>query len=137
MMNLREDKGYTYHVSAAYDSLAYDGSFQIDLETSHEHVQPALAVIREELHRIRTEIVSDKELQTVKNYLMGNFLSMIDGPFNWAETLRTLYGERLTTDYLPALVDEVRQIDAKRLHKLAQMYLQDEDLWTVVVGSDA
>ncbi|RME97628.1 MAG: insulinase family protein, partial [Bacteroidetes bacterium] len=71
---------------------------------------------------------------TVKNYLMGNFLSMIDGPFNWAETLRTLFAEHLSIDYLPALVEEVKSIDAARLQQLAQTYLQEEDLWTVVVG---
>jgi predicted Zn-dependent peptidase len=134
MMNLREDKGYTYHVGAAYDSLAYDGSFQIDLETSHEHVEPTLKVIREELERLRDVPIPAKELQTVRNYLMGNFLSMIDGPFNWAETLRTLFAEHLGQEYLPGLAEEVLTIDAQRLQQLAQEYLDEEALWTVVVG---
>ncbi|RME94768.1 MAG: insulinase family protein, partial [Bacteroidetes bacterium] len=64
MMNLREDKGYTYHVSAAYDSLAFDGSIQIELETSHAYVAPALQEVKQELRRLREEPIPDKELQT-------------------------------------------------------------------------
>ncbi len=134
MENIREDKGYTYNISAAYDTLRFDGTFQIDTDVSTEYVEPTLAEIKRELKRLQEEPVPQAELQMVRNYLMGSFLTMVDGPFNWAETVRTIKAENLTLDALRALIHTVQTIDAPSLQRLAQQYLQDSDLWTVVVA---
>jgi len=134
MTNIREEKGYTYQISAAYDSLRFDGAFQIDTEVSPDLVQSCLKEIHLELDRIQNDLVPKKELKMVQNYLMGSFLSMIDGPFNWAETLRTLWVEQLDVTAFQALINSVQDINSSEIRDLAQTYLKKEDLWTVVVG---
>ena len=134
MENIREDKGYTYNISAAYDTLRFDGTFQIDTEVSTEYVEPTLIEIWRELKRLREEPIAKEELQMLRNYLMGSFLTMIDGPFNWAETVRTLKAENMPIEALQELVHTVQNIQPRQLQDLAQQYLQDADLWTVVVA---
>lgn len=134
MENIREDKGYTYNISAAYDTLRFDGTFQIDTEVSTEYVDATLTEVQLELRRLREELVSEDELEMVRNYLMGSFLTMVDGPFNWAETIRTLKAENLAVDQLKALIATVQQIQPAELQRLAQQYLREEDLWTVIVA---
>ena len=134
MENIREDKGYTYNISAGYDSFRWGGTFQIDTEVSPEYVQQTLQEIRHEIARLRDELIEEEELQMLRNYLMGSFLTMVDGPFNWAETVRTLLTEQLGTTDLANLIKTVQDISPKEIQRLAQRYLQDEDLWTVIVG---
>lgn len=134
MENIREDKGYTYNISAAYDTLRFDGTFQIDTEVSTEYVEPTLIEIQRELKRLREEPIPAEELQMLRNYLMGSFLTMVDGPFNWAETIRTLKAENLSVEALQALIQTVQNIQPDTLQELAQRHLQEADLWTVVVA---
>ncbi|MEZ4983909.1 MAG: insulinase family protein [Saprospiraceae bacterium] len=79
MANVREDKGFTYNISAAYDSQRFHGALQIDTEVSPEHVDATLSEIRQELLRLCEEPVPEEELTMVQNYLMGSYLSMVDG----------------------------------------------------------
>jgi predicted Zn-dependent peptidase len=134
MENIREDKGYTYNISASYDSFRHSGTFQIDTEVSPEFVAPTLKEIHYELARLRDELVEEEELQMLRNYLMGSFLTMVDGPFNWAETVRTLLTEDVDISNLSNLIETVNEITPEELQRLAQKYWQEEDLWTVVVG---
>jgi predicted Zn-dependent peptidase len=137
MENIREDKGYTYNISAAYDSLRFDGTLQIETEVSPEFVEPCLREITHEIQRLQQELVPAEELEMLKNYLMGAFLTMIDGPFNWAETIRTLLVEQLDTSALNQLIQKVQNIQAEEIRSLAQQYLRPEDLWTVIAESSA
>lgn len=136
MSNIREDKGYTYHIGASYDPLRFDGAIFIDTEVSPEQVNATLREIHLEMKRLREELVSDEELTMLRNYLMGTLLTMVDGPFNWGETVRTLLIEELPVTTLADLVQSVQGITAADLQQLAQTYLQPDDWWTVVVGEE-
>lgn len=136
MENIREDKGYTYNITASYDTMLFDGALLIDTEVSPEYVAPTLAEIHKELHRLMHEPVAEAELDMVKNYLMGSFLAMVDGPFNWAETVRTLLVERSAPQTLEQLVHDVLHITPHDLQVLAQRYLDPTTWWTVVAGGD-
>jgi len=134
MENIREDKGYTYNISASYDSMRFDGAFHIETEVSPDFLEPTLREIRLEMARLQNEPIPADELEMVRNYLMGSFLTMIDGPFNWAETVRTLLVEQLDTTALQRLVETVQTITAEQLQDLAQRYFNPQDNWTVLVG---
>lgn len=134
MENIREDKGYTYNISAAYDTLRFDGTLQIDTEVSTEYLEPTLVEIHREMKRLQEELVEEQELQMLRSYLMGSFLTMVDGPFNWAETVRTLKAENQGAKALQGLIDTVRDIKPAELQRLAQTYFRTEDLWTVIVS---
>lgn len=134
MTNIREEKGYTYSISAAYESLRFDGAFHIDTEVSPEYVDPCLQEIHLEIERLQNDLVSNDEITLVRNYLMGSFLSMLDGPFNSAETLRTLWIEQLDLPAFQALIQSVKEMNSSKIRDLAQTYLKKEDLWTIVVG---
>jgi predicted Zn-dependent peptidase len=94
-----------------------------------------LIEIYREVDLIQNKLVEEEELEMVKNYLLGNFLSMLDGPFNVSEVVKTIVTERLDFPFFNKLVKTVQDITAEDLQKLAQKYLNTEDMWEVVVGS--
>lgn len=134
MMNLREDKGYTYGVYSSTEPMLYDGYFTISTEVAKGAANDAIREIYGEFKRLREELVSDDEMQMVRNYILGYLLNGLDGPFNVTEIIKTFVTEGVDTKYYDDLVHEVKTITPERLRNLANKYLREEDMYEVVVG---
>jgi zinc protease len=134
MTNLREDKGYTYNIYSSLDAMRYDGYFYIGTETGTSHTTATLEQIYLEMQKLQDNPISAKELEMVRNYLMGNFLTMLDGPFNVAEVVKTLISDLLPLSFFESLVQTVQEIQAEELQLLAQKYFNRQDMWEVIVG---
>lgn len=134
MANIREEKGYTYNIYSMLDAMHYDGCMYIGTEAGNEFVNDTLQQIYHEMRLLQEERIDEEELSMVRNYLMGNFLTMLDGPFNVSEVVRTQAMEGLPMSYFESLTEKVRTITAEELQSLAQRYLNREDMWEVVVG---
>lgn len=134
MANIREDKGYTYNVYSSIDVMQYGGQFMIGTEVGHEFVEDSLSQIYLEMDRLQQEPVGEAELHMVRNYLLGNFLTLLDGPFNVAEVVRTQVLDDLPMDYLEQLAQTVRHISPETIQQLAQRYLNKAQMVEVIVG---
>ena len=134
MTNIREDKGYTYNIYSTIDALHRDGYFYIGTEVGTKFAEPALKEIYNELDLLCNEKIGVDELQMVKNYMLGNLLTMLDGTFNVSDVVKTIVTEQLGFDSFEVLVESIHQTTPDQLQKLAQQYLRKEDMWEVVVG---
>ncbi len=134
MANIREDKGYTYNVYSMLDTMLFDGCFYVGTEVGNEFVADTLRQIYHEMEVLQTDLIGEEELAMVRNYLMGSFLTMLDGPFNIADLVKTLVVERTPLSTFHELVETVRTIRPDALRELARKYLRREDMWEVVVG---
>lgn len=134
MTNIREEKGYTYNIYSMLETMRYDGSLLIGTEVSPEYVEPTLREIEREMKLLQETMVDEEELTMVRNFLLGNFLTMLDGPFNVSEVIRTLVLDELPLSTFDEWVSTVQNIDAAALQGLAQKYLNKADLWQVIVG---
>ncbi len=137
MANVREDKGYTYNIYSVLDSMSYDGSFLISTEVGNEFAGETLQEIYREMEALQQKPVSNEEFEMVQNYVMGTFLTMLDGPFNVAEVVKTMVVEHLPIAHFEAFVQRVQAITPSELMRLAQQYLDANDWYEVVVGDQA
>lgn len=135
MANIREDKGYTYNVFSTLDALHYDSCFYLGTEVGNEFVEPTLLEIYREMDLLSMELASPKELEILRNFLLGNLLSMIDGAFNVASIIKAIVVEELDPGNFDDLVHLVKTISAEDLRDLAQKYLQRDAMWEVIVGA--
>lgn len=134
MTNLREDKGYTYGVYSSVEPLRYDGYFNVSTEVAKGAAGAALSEIYHEFERLREKPIGNEELQMVRNYLLGLFLTALDGPFNTSEMIRTLISEGSELDFFDDMVTTVKTITPKEIQDLANKYLKRENMYEVVVG---
>ena len=134
MANIREDKGYTYNIYSSIDTMYQDGCFYIGTEVGNEFLEPTKQEIYKELYTLQTEFVEEQELEMVRNYLLGNLLTMFDGPFNTGEVIKTMVLEDLPKQSFYDLVENIKTISPDQIQHLAQKYFKAEDLWEVVVG---
>jgi predicted Zn-dependent peptidase len=112
----------------------YDGYFYVATEVGNEYIKPTIEEIYKEIDILQNELISKTELKMVKNYLLGNILTMIDGPFNVAEIIKSYVIEDIDVNQFQQSIDILKNITARQLRDLAQKYLKKEDLWQVIVG---
>jgi zinc protease len=135
MANIREDKGYTYNIYSTVDPMVYDGYFYIGTEVGNEFAEAAIREIYSEVSRLQQDLVPEEEMTMVRNYLLGNLLTMLDGPFNVSEVTKTMVVEGLPTNAFEDLVRTIREVSSEEIRVLAQRYFQADDLWEIVVGN--
>jgi zinc protease len=135
MENIREEKGYTYNIYSSLEPAIYDGYFYISTEVGNEFTQATLDEIYKEIDLLQTELVSAKELKMVKNYLLGNMLNLVDGPFNISDLYKVYITEGLDYQSFAHLVKTIKDIKATEIRTLAQRYFQKKDFFEVVAGA--
>ena len=135
MANIREDKGYTYGIGAGLVSMRHTGHLTISTEVGKDVSSAALAEIFFEIEKLRNELVPQKELDTVRNYLLGVMLKGLDGPFalasKWRSYLKYGVGSEAHTD----TIRQINEMTSARLIELAQCYLQEKDFKVVTAGA--
>ncbi|MDY0077898.1 MAG: pitrilysin family protein [Bacteroidales bacterium] len=136
MTNIREDKGYTYGINSQVMPMRHATTFAISTQTGAAVTQNALKEINLELDRLRNEIVSDDELELVKNYLNGSYLRALDGVFNQAERFRSAYDSGLGMQFYVESLKRIQETTADEINALAIKYLDPKSMRTVVVGDD-
>ena len=135
MKNIREKKGFTYNIGSASDTLLCDSFFYISSEIGNEFVDKALVEVYKEIAVLQNDLIEDSELAMVRNYLLGNFLNMVDGPFAINDVIRTYVIEEMPLSHFSQFVETIRTITPTELRDLAQKYLKKGDMFEVVVGT--
>ncbi len=134
MSNIREDKGYTYGIGSAIASYEHDAVFTIATEVGKEVSEAALQEIHHEIHQLRTALIPTEELDTVRQYLQGVYMSSFDGAFALADRFRDIHHFGLDYDYYQKYLQTVQQIRPEKLRELAVAYLDPESMVTIVAG---
>lgn len=134
MANIREDKGYTYGIFSSMDMMLHDSYFYIGTEVATDVTEKTLEEIYKELKILKETLVSKEELERLRNYMLGNLLATLDGPFNVAQVSRALILEKLEFSFFDKMVDCIKTIQPEELQALARKYLKTEDMTEVIVG---
>jgi len=136
MTNIREEKGYTYGIGSFVLILKQASYLVISTEVGNTYVEPTLSEIALEMRKLQTEPISENELETVKSYLLGEFLRDFDGPFALASSFKAINDFDLDYSFYDEALKVLRNITSAELMQLAQQYLNPEDFHTVVAGSN-
>jgi zinc protease len=134
MKNIREEKGFTYGISSNMPSFRRDGYFLIGTDVNKENTQQTLDEIRKEIHILQTEPVSADELETVKNYMAGEFVGSLNTPFEIADRYKVILLDDLPADFLSTYIQRLRAVTPTDIMATAMTYLTQGDLREVVVG---
>ncbi len=134
MQNLREDKGYTYGAYSSVDDLAQTGYFYLDTEVGQAVKIDALAQIYKEMDILSEKLIPKNELDMVRSYLMGSYLTALDGFFNLSNLLSDMVKFNLEPDFFQQLITQSQTIDSPTLRELARTYLDKNQLIEVLVS---
>ena len=133
MSNIREDKGYTYGIYSSLSPFTNGGALTIHTEVGRDVVEPSVKEIYKEMEVLCNEKADEEELMLVKNYLLGNLLGDLDGPFSILQRWRSLILNGLTIEHFNKNISVYKTITSGDLILLAQKYFEKDDFYEVVV----
>lgn len=133
MANIREEKGYTYGIHSQIYNYRKDGALLIATEAGRDVCELAVKEIYKEMDLICNERVDEEELLLVKNYLLGNLLGDLDGPFSIMQRWKNIILNDLPAEQFDSNIEIYKTITPAKLQELAQKYLNKEDYYELVV----
>ncbi len=136
-MNLREKHGYTYGANSSISSDKLVGSFRASSSVRNEVTDSAIVEFLHELKNIKTNNVTDEELQNVKNYLTGSFARSLENPQTIATFAINIDRYNLPADYYTNYLKKIAEVSLQDVDEMAERYIIPKNAYIIVVGKGA
>ena len=133
-MNLREDKKYTYGARSYFDFRHGPGSFVVATAVRTDATAPAIQEILKEIQTIRSEPVSDEELQAAKNRYTLSLSGYFQTVAGIGNMMANIYLYDLPKDYYQRLPERLAAVTVADVQRVANEQLHPDALSIVVVG---
>jgi zinc protease len=137
VMNIREDKGYTYSPRSSVHALRQHGYFSVSAAVRNDVVAASLTEIFYEMDKLRSLAVPGSELSDAQNYVTGVFSMGLATQDGLLSQLSTVALNELPDDYLESYRERVRTLTPADLLETAQRYFDSANMQIVVVGDRA
>jgi zinc protease len=134
VMNIREDKGYTYSPRSSVNPLKQHGYFSVSAAVRNEVVAASLTEIFYEIDKLRSLLVPEAELANAQNYLTGVFSMGLATQEGLLAQFSTVELNELPADYLETYREKVRALAPEDLMATARKYFDSANMQIVVVG---
>jgi zinc protease len=134
VMNIREQKGYTYSPRSGLHALRQYGYFTVGAAVRNEVVAATLTEMFYEMDRMRAVPVTAEELDSARNYLTGVFSLGVATQEGLLGQLSTVYLDRLPESYLETYRERIRALTADDVLAAARRHFDSANAQIVVVG---
>jgi zinc protease len=131
---LRQKRGLVYNVSSEMKSDKDRGDLEIDLNASPGNVAPSIAIVREQLDRLRTQPVSESELASAKLRLISSALLSEASARGQLSEILELAQNGLPNDYFSTLQLRYANITPADIQRVARTYLRPDQLIQIYAG---
>ena len=131
---IRERRGLVYAVYGYFRQYADVGQGVVYAGTDVQRIDETIEAILGELHRLRTELVPEEELQRTKELRRGRILMGLEDSRSvagWIGSQELTFGEILTPEEVMVRIDAVT---SEEMLDLARTLLHDEVLNLAIVG---
>lgn len=133
---VRSRQGLAYSVygywSPRYD---YPGTFIAGGQTRSDATVQFIKSLQEEIKRIQTQPITEKELNFAKESTLNSFVFNFQNPVQTLSRLMRYEYYGYPKDFLFNYQKVVKATTTKDVQRVAQQYLKSDDLVTLVVGS--
>ena len=132
MSNIREEKGYTYGISAGIAPYPGQGILVINTETANEFVEPLVREVYHEIDRLQNDPVPEDELFMVKNYMLGEMCRSYESAFSLADAWMFVQVSGFGDTHFEDVLNTIKNITPEEIRELAGRYLCKEKLLSLI-----
>lgn len=134
MKNIREDKGLTYGIYSGFSHLSQAGYFVISADVKKSNREEAIEEIIKEIIRMQIDLVDSNELDTIRNYMLGQLQSSVNTPFELASKFKSLLFNGLSYSYYTSLIHTINHITPEEIREITNKFLNPSAMRVITVG---
>lgn len=135
MANIREDKGYTYGISA-FPTPRLEGTFiNIECQTDNSHVNDVLRETETEIARLAETLMPEEEITGIRRLLLSSLASVLDSPFSMLDFHINLDALGVTGDSYTRQVEAATAMTPAIIREATVKYLVDAPRLTALAGA--
>ncbi len=131
-LELRDKKGLAYVVRSAYDVARLSANFSIYIATEPKNIETSLKGFEEEIEKIKTNLVSDEELENAKNNLFGKWAFISETNSQQANWLAHYGIMGFGFDFHKNAVEKIKAVTPQDIKECANRYFNDKSVLTVL-----
>lgn len=133
-MNLREKHGYTYGARSGINPDKYASMFRTSVSVRNEVTDSTVVETLKEIHRIRTENVTEENLKNVKAGYSGKFVRALEKPRTIANYALNIKKNDLPEDFYKNYLKNINAVTIADVKRVANKYFDIDHARVVVVG---
>ena len=131
---VREKRGLVYSVYSYFMPMQEQGPFQIGLQTKKEQAGDALKLVHETIDKFIEKGVTEKELQSAKDNIIGGFPMRIDSNGKILDYISMIGFYQLPLTYLDDYNKKVAAVTTAQIKDAFNRRIDRKKLVTVIVG---
>jgi zinc protease len=132
---VREERGLAYTVFAHYAPQRLAGMLLVGIQSENGRVREVLALVREELVRLRRERVAEEELARARAYLVGSFPLRMDTNAELAALLVSVEQLGLGLSYPAEYRRGIEAVTADDVHRAVSAHWNPDLMSLAIVGN--
>ncbi len=136
VLNIREDKGYTYSPFAFVQTLKSAGLVRTQADVRNAVTGASFNEITYEMNRLATTDPTDEELGKAKRFLLGIEAIQLQSRQALAGELANLWGNGLTPDEIGNYGKKIEGVSTKDADAAARKYFPSSRMTIVAVGEE-
>lgn len=137
MSNIREEKGYTYGISAYLSSTAEGAFVTIATQTDNRHAGALLDEVWLEIGRLAQEPPTEEEMEVVRRTMASNLAGILDSPFTVMDYHRQVESLGLDHTRFAHQLKAVESATPDDIRLMAERYLIGAPRLTALAGHEA
>lgn len=134
MTNIREDKGYTYGISASLMGSREGSAISISSQCDNRYVNSLIDEVRNEIIKLSSEPMSDEELLRMRQFAMTSLAAILDSPFSIMDYYENMRVVPTPPDYFERQLKAINALTPQRIAALAEKYMLLDELRVAIAG---
>lgn len=134
METVRVKKGLTYGIYGYFKPEKDAGTLEVTTFSKTPTTAETVAATIEEIVRMKTAPITEEEMSTAKNYLIGSFAGQRETPQAVINDLWLLEYANLPADYMKNMLAGVARTEESNVRQLANDLMDEKQMVIVVVG---
>lgn len=131
-LELRDKKGLAYVVRSSYETFKLAGNFMIYIATEPKNIEISLKGFEEEIEKIKTVLVPEKELEDAKNNFIGKCAFLSETNIQQACTFAKYGVLDLGFDYSEEMKENVKAVTSEQVLNCAKKYFLGNSVLSII-----
>lgn len=137
METVRDELGLAYDIHSLFQPDKYAGLFEVGVQTKNASANMVISEALKQIGRIRSEPVSDQELDDAKAYMTGSFPRRLETNRKIADFVAGVEFYGLGDDYVEKYPRYIKAVTKDDVLRAARKYLDPENYVLVVVAKQS